>query len=284
MFVPPMPPRRDPLEQLSAELRRHVLMQLDELVSYRPVIGVLGKTGAGKSSLCNALFGRDVCAVSHTGACTRQVQTLDLQMGRHGMQLLDLPGVGESLQRDQEYDALYRRWLPKVDLLLWVIKADDRALSVDEDFYRRLVQPHLRAGLPLLVVLNQADKVEPVRQWDEQARQPGAQQAQHIEEKRQQVASLFGLPLAQVLATSASERYGLGVLTEQMIRNLPARKRISVLREVQEPYRTPEARRQTNNGIADFLCEAIGMLPLPPQIKVGAQLLVRGIDWLIGRL
>lgn len=53
--------------------------------------------------------------------------TLSLKQGK-GISLIDMPGVGESEQRDAEYAALYRRLLPELDLVLWVIKGDDRAL------------------------------------------------------------------------------------------------------------------------------------------------------------
>ncbi|EMZ59790.1 yeeP domain protein, partial [Escherichia coli 174900] len=52
------------------------------------------------------------------------------------MVITDLPGVGESRDRDAEYEALYRDILLELDLVLWLIKADDRALSVDEYFWR----------------------------------------------------------------------------------------------------------------------------------------------------
>ena len=41
---------------------------------YQPKIGFMGKTGAGKSSLCNALFGQKICDISDVQACTRQPQ------------------------------------------------------------------------------------------------------------------------------------------------------------------------------------------------------------------
>ena len=31
-----------------------ILQQINQLAHYEPVIGIMGKTGAGKSSLCNA--------------------------------------------------------------------------------------------------------------------------------------------------------------------------------------------------------------------------------------
>lgn len=33
-----------------------VMQQIRQLTNYKPVIGIMGKTGPGKSSLCNALL------------------------------------------------------------------------------------------------------------------------------------------------------------------------------------------------------------------------------------
>ncbi|WPP46945.1 GTPase family protein [Pseudomonas sp. AN-1] len=266
--------------QLPAEHRRTITDRLERIRGYEPLVGVFGKTGAGKSSLCNAVFGRDICPISDVGACTRTVQEVALNVGQKGMKLLDVPGVGESDRRDAEYDALYRDWLPRLDLVLWVIKADDRALASDEDFYKRLVKPYLEAGKPFFIVLNQVDKVEPFREWDEQARQPGPRQAANIEDKRRSVAGFFGLPLNQVLAVSANERYGLVELVDRVIHELPAEKRVSVLREVQEEYRSQAAREQARSGVAETLGTVIDALPLPAPVKFVAKAIVRVFDWI----
>ncbi|MDD8642135.1 50S ribosome-binding GTPase, partial [Escherichia coli] len=42
-----------------------------QLTSHEPVIGIMGKSGAGKSSLCNALFQGEVTPVSDVHAGTR---------------------------------------------------------------------------------------------------------------------------------------------------------------------------------------------------------------------
>lgn len=83
-----------------------ILQQINQLTDYEPVIGILGKTGAGKSSLCNALFAGDVSPVSDVTACTRNPLSFRLQLGERFMTLVDLPGVGESERRDAEYAAL----------------------------------------------------------------------------------------------------------------------------------------------------------------------------------
>ncbi|WP_096701278.1 GTPase [Magnetospirillum sp. 15-1] len=257
---------------IPAEYRTQISSRLNDIIQYEPMVGVFGKTGAGKSSLCNALFGRDICPISDIAACTRTPQQVRLNLVGRGMTLLDVPGVGESEDRDAEYDALYRQWLPKLDLVLWIVKADDRALAVDQDFFKRLVRPYLDVGKPFFVVLSQVDKIEPFREWDEKAHQPGSRQAANIEEKCRVVAGFFGLPPGQVLAASAAEKYGLVELVDGIVHALPAEKRVGVLREVQKEYRSKKAKRDAEKGILDVIVEVAGTA------------LAKAVDWVAGKI
>ena len=56
----------------------HILEHLRKLTRHEPVTGVMGKSGAGKSSLCNALFQGEVTPVSDVHAGTREVQRFRL--------------------------------------------------------------------------------------------------------------------------------------------------------------------------------------------------------------
>lgn len=98
-----------PLSSLPYSLSRHILEHLRKLTRHEPVIGIMGKSGAGKSSLCNALFQGEVTPVSDVHAGTREVQRFRLSGHGHSMVITDLPGVGESRDRDAEYEALYQR-------------------------------------------------------------------------------------------------------------------------------------------------------------------------------
>ena len=107
--------------KLTQEQLARIREKLTEILNYEPRIGVFGKTGAGKSSLCNALFGQDVCPIGDVEACTRNPQEVFLNMDEKGIKLVDVPGVGESQERDKEYGELYASLLPELDVVLWLL-------------------------------------------------------------------------------------------------------------------------------------------------------------------
>ncbi len=111
-----------PLASLPATVRNLILDHFHTLTRYEPVIGIMGKTGARKSSLCNALFAANITSVSDVTTCTREALRFRLYSGEHSLILVDLPSVGESQMHDEDYEALYRNILPELDLILWVIK------------------------------------------------------------------------------------------------------------------------------------------------------------------
>ena len=162
--------------------------------------------------------------------------TLAVKEGK-GITLIDMPGVGESEAKDAEYRALYQQWLPQLDLVLWVIKGDDRALGVDERFFQQVLLPSMWASqLPLLVVVNQCDKVEPCREWDWKKNHPGPQQERNIDSKLDWVCKGFRLSRQQVCAVSAEENYGLVVLLERIVESLPIEKKWGLAREAKQEY------------------------------------------------
>lgn len=233
--------------------RQRLQDSISHILSYHAKVGVLGKSGAGTSSLCNALFGRKIAAVDAIEACTREPQDIafSLESGK-GMTLIDMPGVGEDEEHDIEYRYLYENLLPELDLVLWVIKADDRALSPDLHFHDRVIHPYCRkAGIPLLFVINQIDKIDPVREWDRKGNQPGAEQRGNIERKLTVIRDLFELRPNQICAVSATNNHGLVALVEMIVQNLPAEKKWAFTRETSPEHVSEVVRQAAEKGIED---------------------------------
>ena len=159
-----------------------------------------------------------------------------------------MPGVGENQLRDEEYSTLYKNLLPELDAILWVLKADDRAYSIDIDFYVSVVKPHLKNGKPFIIALNQIDKVEPFREWDIVKHTPGSKQAKNIDIKISGVANNFQLKQSLIIAVSAEEKYGLTKLVDELIFSLPDEKKISIAREVPKENLSEKAKKEVKES------------------------------------
>lgn len=206
------------LNFLPQQTTERILSHLQHAINYEPVIGIMGKSGAGKSSLCNALFQQPVCLTSDLLACTREPQRMEFTVGERSMTLVDLPGVGETPEYDAEYSALYQKLLTELDLIIWVLRADDRARAVDIATHRSLLAYSADASRFLFVV-SQADRIPPLPELAGQV-VPSTEQCLSLAVISSQIAGQ--LPSSfPVMAVSAHTGYNLHALVELMIHALP---------------------------------------------------------------
>jgi len=254
-----------PLASLPCTLRQLILERIQNLTHYEPVIGIMGKSGAGKSSLCNELFRGEVSPVSDVNACTRDVLRFRLRSGRHSLVIVDLPGVGENGRWDHEYRALYHRMLPELDLVLWIIKADDRALTVDEQFWHGMMQPYRQK---VQFVINQADKIEPCYEWDTLTSKPSPHQLGNLKAKQAAIMAMFK-PYHPVCAVSARTGWGIEEMVAAMMRCLPDRATSPVVTQLHGRLCTEPVKSQARDSFGDAVgrvfdtVESSSFLPAP---------------------
>ncbi|MDE1491634.1 GTPase family protein [Xenorhabdus bovienii] len=250
------------LSRLPGVLSDELVERLLQCVHYEPVIGIMGKSGAGKSSLCNTLFRFPPANVDAVKGCTRRAQRYKTSDGLHALNIIDFPGIGETPTLDKMYARLYQHWLNKLDLIVWVLKADDRAWNDDTRCYRQLV---LQGAKPahFLFVLSQADKIEPCREWDTATHQPSMRQQQNLQEKVTQVNTVFS-PIHPVLAVSASEGFNIPRWVETLITVLPDKASSAVTRQIAPAYRTERVTTTAQEGfsrvVGDIFDESVEAL------------------------
>ena len=238
-------------------LKERIRQRVHELRTYVPKIGVFGVTGVGKSSLCNALFGSDVAAISDVAACTRSPQEILIGENGRGLCLVDVPGVGERIERDEEYFALYKSLMPELDLVIWVIKADDRAYAVAERAYKEIIKPHAER-CPTLFVVNQVDKINPVREWDDEKNCPGEKQLANIQVKVNEIIKAFDVSTERIQTVSAEAKYNLEAVMDAIVDILPKEKKYAVTREAKEEVVSEKAQTEAEKGIWDTVKEIAG--------------------------
>jgi len=99
----------------------------------RPTLAFCGATGAGKSSLVNALMRAKVQQVGDIPT-TKETISRETTLGVHDIPvyIMDTPGL-EEVGVHAQYVQSLREVMPQVDILVWVVGYDNRALSVDKN-------------------------------------------------------------------------------------------------------------------------------------------------------
>ena len=235
-----------------------VKKELRKIRNYTPKIGVFGDTGVGKSTLCNALFGKDIAKISDVEACTREPQ--EVLIGSEnggGIILVDVPGIGEDSVRHEEYINLYKSLVPELDLVLWAIKSDDRKYMSSIDVYKEVLEPNLES-CPVVFTITQSEKIEPWGGWDSENNKPGVAQEANLQLKINDVSSRFNISTNKIVIISAGQKYNLVELVNKVVEVLPNGKKYSFTRETKEENVSEEAAKNAEKGIFDHIKEKIG--------------------------
>jgi uncharacterized protein len=201
-----------------------------------PRFAFIGETGVGKSSTLNALFNAGV-EVSHTEACTQTARGIEVSFnelrGVNGaLVAYDMPGLGESRLKQKEHIALYEQVLKDVDVALWIVDAQNRAIAS--------VQQYL--------------EVEPgEKDWHPLANLPSEEQEANINGRirdvKRRIREVLPNWKGTIIGYSANRRYNLPQLFDAMMDAVPRKRQWVVA---------------SRKALADFL-EFVDPQLLPPE-------------------
>ncbi len=297
----PDPPR----EKVKKEFSNLKELLLD---TRSPRIMVLGRRGAGKSSLINAIFKDRVAGVGPVLAETGKAKWHTFSNSKGSIDILDTRGIGESTKTES---AIFNSALDEVyaevkikcpDAVLFLCKAKEVDARIDEDIMnlaslREKIKSIHGYEIPVVGVVTQIDELDPKR----------VDPPYEHEEKKENIELAVNalriqlnkekFPVMTVIPTSAYAEYingnmeynnhwNIDVLVEYLIDVLPKSAqielaRLSALRSVQRKLAKSVVK------IAASTCAAIAATPIPvadifpiTAIQIG---MIVGIGYIGGR-
>jgi|GEM_PF-2242972 len=211
-------------KKISREKAMKISHELKSITELPPQIAFIGKTGVGKSSTINKLFNpKPNLKVDHVQPATMGIEIFELSLGERGkLIVVDCPGLGESKEADKRNISAYKQLLEKSDVAVWILKADDKTIGIDQGFMKKVLPKRLRNKL--VIAINQVDLMHPGN-WYNNHKIPSIEQEENIIKKEEYVRKKFteaGLPPFRLVSFSANKKYHLAVLFNAMVDACPS--------------------------------------------------------------
>ena len=216
---------------------REIIEQVDSsaTITEKPInILLIGRTGAGKSSLINSLFKTDIAEVAVLPS-TERIQSYQWQSeDSAGITLWDTPGYEQVDRADLK--ELVLDYGINADLLLLVNPVLDPSLQMDLEFLQAIQEenPERKA----IAIITQIDKLRPIREWNppydwQTGEQPKEKSIRNAISYRQEIFCNYCaivLPVVNSDSKLGREAWGIDILSQVLIEALEPAKQWKLAR------------------------------------------------------
>lgn len=150
------------LEKLSSDLSATLgRAQQGSLLRDGMTVVLAGKPNAGKSSLLNALAGRDAAIVTSVAGTTRDVLREKINLDGMPLHIVDTAGLRDS-DDEVELEGIRRAWqeIGQADQILFLVDACETAEPELEAIWPEYFSRYSETRQPIAVVLNKIDQTD----------------------------------------------------------------------------------------------------------------------------
>ncbi|WP_110929628.1 GTPase family protein [Bacillus massiliglaciei] len=257
--------------------------------SREPRIALVGRRGSGKSSLINAMFGKEKQYVSSVKSGTGKGKWLWYpSQEEKKIRLLDSRGLGESEKPTEEIsETTPIAELAKAvkneqpDVFLFLIKAKETDSRIEEDLQelnklRKIVKEEHHYDVPVLCVITQVDELDPPH-YKQTPFDAHPKKKENIDEAVQLMAKRFqenGIPLLNIIPTCSyvdfndkggidyDMRWNIDELSHYLIEALPSEAKLRTAKAIQSHY-VKRKYALTIVGTFTAITGLIGAEPIP---------------------
>ena len=163
--------------KISKEDQEQVNTALNKELIEKPFrVAVIGQSGVGKSTTLNSVFGLKNYTSNLAEGTTEIIEKKFPLRDGFTLSIYDMPGLNNDIEKDEEYEKLYKMILPGCDVIVYIINAHSRDFGEDCRILKEIVLPicnENKVRENLILAINKIDTIgenidpnDPELQWD----------------------------------------------------------------------------------------------------------------------
>ena len=192
-------------------------------------IAFMGKTGIGKSSLINTVFGLEL-PTNTVEECTKNVVGTWIRNEEQlfglcdSVMVMDTPGISAALDNDTYYMPFYHHAIEIADCIVWVAQGNTRSDRADQEMLLKL-KPYIKSTTKLILCINMVDKIGEnyKNDWSNESNAPNQKMQALIEERSLDFQSKMkevGIVPNAIVKCSAFKNYNMAGLLNAIRENI----------------------------------------------------------------